>query len=170
MKNSITRFVIQNDDVDYTDMLHRHLFDVNMRIFKENKQYRRLILSMVRYMVRVLETKFDDYDTAKGISGANVGIPYNIIAIKTDSGEPRVFINPIVIDHSEETFKAKSNCGSLRLSKKVTVERYKRIQIEYFDEKGTIKEEKFEGSEGSTIQHEIDHNMGILIIDKQRES
>jgi peptide deformylase len=119
-------------------------------------------------MKATLNTKYDDYKNVKGISGANVGIPYNIIIVKEkDGGKDLVFINPAVIDISKEMVEVESNCGSIVLAEPIKIKRYKKILLSWYDEEnGHVHSEEFTGRLGNTIQHEVEHNQGILITDK----
>jgi peptide deformylase len=61
-----------------------------------------------------------------------------------------------------------SNCGSIRLEKPIKVGRYAEIEVEWYDEEGKFHKEWRNIETGSlTIQHEIDHNLGILITERQ---
>lgn len=166
-RKSIKNFIMQNGEVN-DDMLHRKLFDVNMRLFNTNKEYRQLILSIVNYMKRVAKKRFKDYTKAKGISGANVGIPFNIVGIE-NNGKWDFFLNSKRIKKSWKKEVAKSNCGSLRLKKPIEIKRYKWIKVEYYNLKGKKEIDYFDGHYGRTIQHEMEHNQGVLIVDKERE-
>lgn len=167
-RNTIKNFIVQNVEDD-DDVLHRQLFDVNMRLFDTNKKYRRLILSIVKYMKKVAKKKFKDYTAAKGISGANVGIPFNIIGVRGDN-DWTFFLNPTYLKKSRGIMTTKSNCGSLCLKKPIKVKRHAWIEIMYYNLKGEKKIDYFNGSYGYTIQHEMDHNNGILIINRKRRA
>lgn len=166
-KDSIKNFIVQNN-IDDNDILHRKLFDVNIRLFNINKKYRKLILNIVSYMKKIAKKKFKDYTTAMGISGANVGVPFNIIGVLNENKKWDFFLNPEFLKKSTEKEVVKSNCGSLLLKESIQVERHKWIEIEYYNLKGEKKLKYFNGQYGRTIQHEIDHNHGILIISKKR--
>lgn len=147
------------------DVLHRELFPVNMRLFKYNKKYRALVIGSVSLMEATLSETFSDYTTLKGISGANVGIPFNIIVV-VDGEDVIKMINPSFTPIGSTMRKVKSNCGSLNLKEVISVKRFKKVLVRYFDENGDKHEKSFSGAVGSTIQHEIEHNKGILITDK----
>jgi peptide deformylase len=168
MKDSIKNFIIQ-DREDDNDILHRKLFDVNMRLFNTNKKYRKLILDTVNYMKKVAKKKFENYSTAKGISGANVGIPFNIIGVKGKNKKWDFFLNPEFLKKSTKREIVKSNCGSLLLEKPIKVKRHVWVKVGYYDLRGTKKLNIFDGRYGYTVQHEVDHNAGILITDKRRK-
>jgi len=169
MKDSIRNFIVQ-DGEDDNDILHRKLFDVNIRLFSINKKYRKLILNIVSYMKKTAKKKFEDYTSAKGISGANVGIPFNIISVLNKNNRWDFFLNPEFLKKSTEKEIVKSNCGSLLLKESIKVKRHKWIELEYYNLKGKKEVKYFDGQYGRTIQHEVDHNNGILIINKKRRA
>jgi len=167
-KGFIEKFIVQ-DKEDGDDILHNELFNVNMRLFNTNKKHNKLILNIVNYMEKIAKKKFKDYTSAKGISGANVGVPFNIIGVKNKKNKWDFFINPTYLKKSPIKKTVKSNCGSLCLEKPIETDRCVWIKIEYYDLKGQKKIEYFSGPYGNTIQHEIDHNKGILITDGIKE-
>lgn len=160
--------LVQIGELDSDKMLKTKFSGVHIRLLKENPTYAAIINEIVDYMEEVLDTKFKDYATLKGISGANVGIPINIIIVVTDDGNI-VMLNPEIQRKSSAKREVTSNCGSLRLENPIKVSRHKWITVSYFDLEGESTTEKFEGAVAATIQHEIDHNMGILITDRQKE-
>jgi peptide deformylase len=150
-EKAIAQFLVQNEEND-NDVLNRPLFDVNMRLY--NTEF-------------VLEQQFDDYDDLKGISGANLGVPWNIIAYKW-SNSVVVMINPKITHKSSQMVRVKSNCGSLRLPDCIEVERHVFIDCAWYDCDGSQKHQSKIGRQqgGLTIQHEVEHNQGILITSK----
>jgi peptide deformylase len=69
---------------------------------------------------------------------------------------------------TEEMVEVESNCGSVVLEEPIKVKRHKKIVVSWFDHKdGKYQTQEFEGQLGNTIQHEIEHNLGILITDKE---
>jgi peptide deformylase len=109
-----------------------------------------------------MSQEYEDYPKLLGLSGANIGIPFNIISIYKN-GVIHI-INPSIVKMSKQTRIVQSNCGSLRLSAKCSVVRREWIEVSYYDITGKHHQEKFTIAEGgATIQHEIDHNKGILI-------
>lgn len=177
---SISDHIVQKQWSE-NDILHRKCFDVNMRLFEASMGYKKVIRLVIEHMHDVITTNFSDYDTVVGISGANVGIPLNIVGLLVpgiqeveetcNSAEGEIFfmINPRIVAKSKEVRTVKSNCGSIRLREKIEIERHEWVEVEFRDEEGRSRKEKFEGAFGSTLQHEIDHNMGILIVDKEKE-
>jgi peptide deformylase len=156
---------------DETKILRGTMYNVPMRIYRNSKPYRKLIKSVVKRMKKIVKKGFDDYPIVTGVSGANIGIPLNIIVVKDLSdGKMVAMINPKIIKRSQTRRDSKTNCGSLLLEERVVVRRHDMVKIEYYDMKGKTCVETFRGQLASTIQHEIDHSNGILIIDRIKEA
>jgi peptide deformylase len=167
------------------------LFNVNMRLFKSSEGYRDLISHTIEYMIDLINYKYDDYDAVKGISGANIGVPFNIVVVKvTDDAYEKIseeekyvtcigveglegtfipMINPVIKSRSKETFTTISNCGSVVLDAPIEVERHKWVVVEFYDAEGEKHIVQFGKPLTGTIQHEIEHNRGILITDKNKK-
>ena len=154
---------------EYREILTRKLFHVNAELLKSSRGYKATIGIIVQYFKDVLEMKFSNYPTLLGVSGANLGIPFNIIGINKRSGktctETLIMVNPRIVDRSRRTIDVRSNCGSVRLKEPIRVSRNVWVEVEYYSEKGVIAIKKFSGLVARTIQHEVDHNNGILITD-----
>jgi hypothetical protein len=143
------------------DILTRPVFDVNMRLYESSFAYRQIIQSICDYIRWCAVTEKEGYKPPHGWSGANAGIPFNIIA--THDG--KVMINPKIL-HRFGNKVVKSNCGSLLLPEPIPVNRANHIQISYLD-----RGNKLQFAEGmlATVQHEVDHNQGILITDRRAD-
>ena len=156
------------DDVVY---LRTKAFPVNMRLFHSNKGYNLLIRECCDLVRQAALESYEDYKQPHGMSGANLAIPFNIIGIVRKRGKKdanvEIMINPVVLGQSDILATAKSNCGSIRLKKPIDVTRPLWVRVGYFSERGTYIREVIDKQEGAfTIQHEIDHNNGILITDR----
>lgn len=80
-------------------------------------------------------------------------------------GIERIFINPKIISHSEETITLKEACLSIpKLSGFVT--RPIKIVVEFTDLQGNRLTEEFFDYEARCIMHENDHINGKLFIDR----
>lgn len=155
--------------------LRSKLLDVNMRLFKANAQYRGIVLSCCDHIAMVCLTKMEDYKLPHGCSGANVGIPFNIIAIARKRGAAdayaQVMINPQITEYGSTKVVSQSNCGSIRLAAPIKVARSDYVHVRWYDTTGTLCEQTFDQDDcGLTIQHEVDHNLGILITDREVKS
>lgn len=160
-----------NNDEDRV-FLTRRLFPVNLRLMKSSKNYRELIQAACNIVVANLRRDYSDYSSPYGMSGANCGIPFNIIAFFQNKGKKEekvvVMLNPMICHRTGERIVSKSNCGSIRLAKPIDVERHETVEVQWYDLCGKKHGQVFRREHGSlTIQHEIDHNLGILITDRQ---
>lgn len=79
--------------------------------------------------------------------------------------EPRVFINPEILDPSEEQSLYSEGCLSVP-EIYAEVERPARIRARWQDLDGQTHEEELEGLLATCLQHEMDHLEGILFIDR----
>ena len=77
---------------------------------------------------------------------------------------PRVFINPRLIDPSEEHATYREGCLSVP-DFYADVERPATVRLAWQDEHGAHHEEAMDGLMAVCIQHEIDHLEGVLFID-----
>lgn len=149
------------------DVLTRPLFDVNMRLFATSAEYKAIVLQVCDYIKWCCETEKEGYKKPHGWSGANAGIPFNIIAVMRN-GEAVVMINPKILNNMGRVIPVMSNCGSLTLPESIRVDRHKYINLAYYDTSGQFcYEAAVDRAEmGFTIQHEVDHNLGTLITDR----
>lgn len=171
--NKDTRFVVAR------------MFPVIIRLFKSSGTYNKIILDSLDYMMEITTKKFRDYPEVKGISGANIGIPFNLVVIKICKIGDRVpedlkgltirykgynflhMINPKVTDHSLKKFRTETNCGSVRLEKPIYVSRFRWVEVTFTSRDGNIRRVRIEKPITGTVQHEIDHNNGVLITDRE---
>jgi len=77
---------------------------------------------------------------------------------------PRVFINPEIVDPSEEYSVYREGCLSVP-EIFAEVERPAQVTLRWQDLKGERHEETMDGLMATCIQHELDHLEGILFID-----
>jgi len=166
MKHSdcITHINNEEDEV----FLRSRLLPVNMRLFKTSPQYRDIILSMCEYIKESCLTTREGYKKPHGMSAANLALGHNIIGITTNRNTPEedclIMINPVIVWESSDRVLASSNCGSLTLEEPIQVPRRSKVGLIWFDTDGQKQERKFDRASGSfSLQHEVQHNLGILI-------
>ncbi len=78
--------------------------------------------------------------------------------------EPRVFVNPVLSDPSDDHSIYNEGCLSVP-EIYAEVERPARIRAQWQDLDGTAHDEVIEGMLATCLQHEMDHLEGILFID-----
>ena len=162
---------IENEeDVQY---LRSKLIPVNIRLMKSSSMYRDIILQQCDYIKFLSLTKMHGYKKPHGFSSANAGLSFNIIGVVVNRNKSneycKIMINPKIILKSKNKIEVESNCGSVILGAPIKIKRHSRILVSWIDEELNYHCDKFVRSTGGfTIQHEIDHNNGILITDYDR--
>ena len=78
--------------------------------------------------------------------------------------EPRVFVNPVILDPSEDHAVYSEGCLSVP-EIYADVERPARIRARWQDLDGAVHEEDIDGLLATCLQHEMDHLEGVLFID-----
>lgn len=78
--------------------------------------------------------------------------------------EPRVFINPVILDPADELKTYQEGCLSVP-EIYADVDRPATCRVRYQDLEGNTHEEALEGLMATCLQHEMDHLEGILFID-----
>ena len=122
-----------------------------------------------------------------GLAAIQVGVPIRLLVIdlqpddpdaepeECDHGghrhthqptlkEPRVFVNPEILDPAEELNTYQEGCLSVP-EIYADVERPKTCRVRWQDLDGKVHEEAMEGIMATCIQHEMDHLEGVLFID-----
>jgi peptide deformylase len=108
-----------------------------------------------------------------GLAAIQVGVPKRILVIdlqepEEEGGEPvrdpRVFINPEILDSSDQEVPYTEGCLSVP-DQYAEVDRPDRIRARWLDENGDSHEADIEGLLATCLQHEMDHLEGILFID-----
>jgi len=103
-----------------------------------------------------------------GLAGPQVGIPERIFAVHIEGDIPRIFINPSIIETSEETIKYEEGCLSIP-GIYTDVIRSKSVKVQAWNEKGRPFTIEASGLMARVILHEYDHLEGILFIDRISE-
>ncbi|MCA1654128.1 MAG: peptide deformylase [Sphingomicrobium sp.] len=112
-----------------------------------------------------------------GLAAIQVGVPKRVLIIDlqepADPGDeqsppvkdPRVFINPEILTHSDQDVPYTEGCLSVP-DQYAEVLRPDRIRARWLDEQGVGHEEDLDGLLAVVLQHEMDHLEGVLFIDR----
>ena len=103
-----------------------------------------------------------------GLAAIQIGIPKRVIVLDIASKDgpknPMFFINPEIIEKSDNNLTYEEGCLSVP-GQFAEIDRPDKCHIKYLDYYGQPKEIKAEGMLATCIQHEMDHLEGILFID-----
>jgi peptide deformylase len=108
-----------------------------------------------------------------GLAAIQVGVPKRLLVIdlqepEEEGGEPvrdpRVFINPEILTHSDQEVPYQEGCLSVP-DQYAEVDRPDRIRARWLDENGKQHEQDIDGLLAVCLQHEMDHLEGVLFID-----
>jgi peptide deformylase len=111
--------------------------------------------------VLVIDLQPEDPDAEPEVCTAHGGHSHTHQPLKK---EPRVFINPEILDPSDDLSVYSEGCLSVP-EIYADVERPARIRARWQDLDGTAHEEEMDGLLATCLQHEMDHLEGILFID-----
>jgi peptide deformylase len=109
-----------------------------------------------------------------GLAAAQVDVPIRLLVMDLGDGppdaegkgtpNPRVFINPEILDPSADVSIYNEGCLSVP-DQYADVERPAAISARWLDAEGCPHEERLEGLLATCLQHEMDHLNGVLFID-----
>ena len=116
----------------------------------------------------MLETMYEERGI--GLAAVQVGVLKQLVVLDLKSGEedislrePRVFVNPHIVERSGETI-SEEGCLSV-IEYRAEIKRAESIKLEFQDLQGESRTMEAEGLLSICIQHELDHLQGILFID-----
>lgn len=109
-----------------------------------------------------------------GLAAPQIGKAIRLFVVDADplkedfpdsEGFKKVFINPVITDHSTELCTMQEGCLSIP-GLNENVERPERITIKYLDENFQEHEETLSGFNARVVQHEYDHLEQTLFVDR----
>jgi peptide deformylase len=119
------------------------------------------LAQLVARMTRLMEDA-----QGVGLAANQVGVLRRVVVMVADGEEePRVLVNPVILDRSDETEEETEGCLSLQ-GVVVPVERALSLRVEARDAEGAPVELELEGLAARVAQHEVDHLDGVLIVDR----
>jgi peptide deformylase len=118
-----------------------------------------LVEKWVQDLHEVMEDIRAKYNFGRAIAAPQLGNMKRLIYMNID--KPMVFINPKILNKSEELFEVWDDCMCFP-NLFVKVLRHKSIEIEYLDEKWEKQTALFDNDLSELFQHEFDHLEGIL--------
>lgn len=103
-----------------------------------------------------------------GLAAVQVGVPLRVIVMDLaqgdDAPQPRYFINPEILEASEELASYAEGCLSVPDFYE-DVERPAHVRVRFLDYDGEIREIEADDLLATCLQHEMDHLEGVLFVD-----
>jgi peptide deformylase len=144
------------------------------KILKTASEPVKKINKEIKDLIRdIKDTMADPSIPALGLAAVQIGALKRVFGIyigyyeaeDDDELEPTIFINPEIIEKSEETAFDHEGCLSIP-GMQGNVERKFKLKLRWMDEKGKTVEREFEGDNARAVQHEYDHLDGILFLQR----
>jgi len=131
-----------------------------------SKPVERIDAPLLKLADDMLETMYDA--PGIGLAAIQIGEPLRMLVIDlAKEGEPpapQVFINPEILDRSDERSVYEEGCLSIP-DYYAEVERPAKVRVRHLDRQGKEQEVEADGLLATCLQHEIDHLNGVLFID-----
>jgi len=108
-------------------------------------------------------------DKGIGLAGPQIGVMKRIFVVAVQGDEPRVFINPSILETSHKTVKFEEGCLSIP-GIYTNVIRSESIKIQAWNIKGRPFTLETTGLLARVILHEYDHLEGVLFLDHVPEN
>jgi peptide deformylase len=118
-----------------------------------------LVNGWITDMDNVMHEVKAKYNFGRAIAAPQLGIMKRVIYMHID--KPVVFINPELVDLSDDLFELWDDCMSFP-NLLVKVKRHRFLTIKYLDEHWQPQEWPMENDLAELLQHEYDHLNGIL--------
>ncbi|GGD17163.1 peptide deformylase [Aquisalinus flavus] len=136
------------------------------RLREVSKPVERVDDALRALMDDMLETMYDA--PGIGLAAIQVGVPKRVIVMdlagEDEAPQPRYFVNPEILNPSEDTKPYEEGCLSVP-DYYDEVERPAQCTVKYLDYDGNEQILEAEGLLAVCIQHEMDHLEGVLFID-----
>ena len=125
------------------------------------------VASVVRDLADTLAHWRKTTGYGRAIAAPQIGVTQRIVFMQLPGAEPWPFINPEIVDRTEEKIVVWDACLSF-LSIFMQVERHREITVRYQDLEGRSHEIRAGADRdlSELLQHEIDHLDGILAVDR----
>jgi peptide deformylase len=131
-----------------------------------SKPVERFDAPLRNFAADMLDTMYDA--PGIGLAAIQVGEPIRMLVLdlakEGETKAPQVFINPEVVESSQERSVYEEGCLSIP-DYYAEVERPAKVRVKYLDGHGKVQEVVAEGLLATCLQHEIDHLNGVLFID-----
>lgn len=147
-----------------------------MRIYKYGEEILRRKMkpvdpASIRKLKPIIDDMFETMDEAQGVGLAanQVGLDMRLAVIRVPEGKDgdtieAVLINPVIVEKSGLMHEEEGCLSFPNIFAKV--DRFRKVKVHCFNEKGMPVEINAEGLFAKAIQHEMDHLDGICFVDR----
>ena len=108
----------------------------------------------------LLDTIHAHADHCVGMAANMIGVRKTILVAQIGATY-QILINPVIVDHSKQSYETEEGCLSLQGLRKT--KRHRTIKVQWQDRTMQTHVKNFTGWTAQIIQHEVDHCNGILI-------
>lgn len=119
----------------------------------------------------LFDTMYEAY--GRGLAAPQIGVLKRAFVVdvtwKEGPRDPRAFVNPQIVEVSDETVVMTEQCLSIP-DRPMEVSRPAWVRLKWQDVDGALHEDRFDGVLARCIQHEFDHLNGVVIFDHQPEA
>ena len=129
----------------------------------EVTSFDRSLRKLAKRMIRIMHDA-----PGIGLAAPQVGALQRMLVYDVDD-DPRVLVNPVLDEFSDETEEVDEGCLSLP-GVTMPVERPVSLRVRAVDALGEPLDYHADGLEARVIQHEYDHLEGVLIVDRTSRS
>ncbi len=142
------------------------------RLRFKTKPVGQIVPQLQHLAIDLLEMMYDI--NAIGLAANQVGLGIQLCVLDPaflyDKKMPIVMFNPRILEHAEELYDSPEGCLSLP-DFGLTVPRFRKVVVKFLGMDGQERIIKDDNSLlASTLQHEIDHLNGILMVDRLTET
>ncbi len=140
-----------------------------LKIYKNNSPKLKIQCNFVKFITpNIINLANDMMKLMKeshgvGLAAPQVGQNQALFVMDHDGKTPKIVINPEIV-HGEKKVISNEGCLSFP-GVTVTMERFNKIQVRYFNEKSEAVYEVLEGFPAFVFQHEFQHLEGKTITD-----
>lgn len=144
-------------------MIHKIRIYGNEILNKKTKKVEVIDDEIKKLLDDMVETMLDA--PGVGLAGPQVGLDKSMFVYGVDEDDIRKVINPEILGHSKEEIDMEEGCLSIPGIYK-NVKRPERIKVRYQNENSEWVEQELEGMMARIFQHEYDHLLGELFVEK----
>lgn len=145
-----------------------------LRLQSQSVPYSRIQSADLGELVQLMFYTMEQVDGV-GLAAPQIGKSIQLAVIAFEGHHTRpdmmpipktILINPRIVDASDELVSDWEGCLSFSGATRRLVNRHKGITVEYMNDRGNLQTAEYHGFTARVFQHEIDHLMGMLYIDR----